>query len=108
MILIDDQHILFIEPKKRPSTEPIVDDLYERMYYAYNNGKDADYRYRGVHRCTGEGCEERSTNTDRILRTGEKTNSLCMHYLAHHRDEVPKPELEKVARLPKTYRPDWP
>ena len=28
-----------------------------------------------------------------------RTNSLAIHYLAHHRDEVPPEELAKVAKL---------
>ena len=36
---------------------------------------------------------------DFILTDGLITNSLCVHYLAWHRDEVPHQELDKVAKL---------
>ena len=40
-----------------------------------------------------------SDNTDYILLNGQQTNSLCIHYLAFHRDEVPAEELAKVTAL---------
>ena len=100
MIRTDNEHILFIEPKGPPAKKAVLDSIYYRMYYAYSAGKDAPYRFRGFHVCTGEGCSQVSSNTDRILATGQKTNSLCHHYLAFHRDEVPEEELEKIKRLP--------
>ena len=40
-----------------------------------------------------------STNCDYILPGGQQANSLCIHYLAFHRDEVPAEELAKVSAL---------
>lgn len=54
--------------------------------------------YKGHHRCTGRGCQARSGNAD-LLIEGLVTNSLAVHYLAHHRGDVPCGELAKVAVL---------
>src|SRR5262249_12137458 len=45
------------------------------------------------HECV---CGARSTNRDYRLPNGEVTNSLCVHYVAHHRSEVP---LDQAARI---------
>jgi len=51
----------------------------------------------GWHDCA---CGVMSSNQDYLLENGQVTNSLCVHYLAWHRDEVPAAELRKVAALP--------
>ena len=48
-------------------------------------------------------CGARSTNVDYLLPSGFITNYLCVHYLAWHRNEIPRSELDKVASLPHTF-----
>lgn len=53
--------------------------------------------YRGFHIC---GCGEMSGNHDIRLPSGHLTNSLAMHYLEFHRDDVPAEEIIKLIELP--------
>lgn len=50
-------------------------------------------QYMGFHTC---GCGASSTAFDYELPNGDQTISLCMHYVAHHRSEVPSEELLRV------------
>ena len=56
-----------------------------------------DSGYRGTHTCS---CGARSDNTDHVIGARFTTNSLAVHYLAHHRAEVPADELADVLSLP--------
>lgn len=53
--------------------------------------------YKGWHECD---CGERSSNQDYLL-PGDKyfTNSLCVHYLEKHYDDISKEELDKLNDL---------
>lgn len=97
MISVDG--ILYIEPRQLPATaEPLIDHLTRKMTAAWRRA-DASSRgpsSRGFHACV---CDAASANYDATLNTGEQTNSLCIHYLAYHRDEVPAGQLAKVAML---------
>ena len=44
-------------------------------------------------------CGASSDNVDHDLPNGVCTNSLCTHYLAHHREAVPVEQLERIARF---------
>lgn len=96
MIVSDDGHILFIEPEKAASKEPVQDKLSAKMREAMKYARRSQ-PYFGVHQCV---CGERSDAFDWILHTGQKTNSLAVHYLEYHRKEVPRSELKKVKNLP--------
>lgn len=89
--------VLFIEPIRLPADEPLIDELTMRMTSALRRARVPDYRYLGIHVCI---CGARSDSTDRILPNGTGTNTLCVHYLAYHRAEVPAAELDAVRRLP--------
>jgi hypothetical protein len=105
--VITDKGLLFIEPRNPASAEPVVDDLTKRMAAALNDGvggtgdTQASFRpgggLRGWHDCVCGAC---SSNQNYLLSDGQVTNSLCVHYLAHHRGEVPESELRKVRSLP--------
>jgi hypothetical protein len=41
-----------------------------------------------------------SDSTSRVLPNGSVTNTLCVHYLAYHRGEVPAAELDTVWQFP--------
>jgi hypothetical protein len=93
----DAEHLLMIHPTRAPSGEPVVDDLTRRMAGALSRA-DRVRPTRGQHRCTGPGCRALSGSSDLGVE-GYVTNSLAVHYLAHHRAEVPCGELAKVATL---------
>jgi hypothetical protein len=88
--------LLFIEPQQPPSDRPVVDDLTRKLAGAYRLSRPADYEFMGDHQCS---CGAFSDSTDHYLPDGSKTNSLCVHYLAYHRQEVPEVELEFVRGL---------
>ena len=93
--MISDTDLLFIEPKLRASRAPIVDDLTRRMAAAFRistiGGEFQDSC--GVHERI---CGALSDNNDHALPNGRMTNSLCVHYVAYHRAEVPQQQLEEV------------
>jgi hypothetical protein len=88
--------LLFIEPRQPPSNWPIVDDLTRQLVTAYRLSQPSHLIYFGFHECS---CGALSDNTDHYLSDGTKTNSLCIHYMAYHRHEVPESALEFVRRL---------
>ncbi len=90
------EDILYINPGPYTPSEPVIDELTRKMAAAYRASESNGMCWRGVHFCR---CGVNSTNTDYILPGGQQTNSLCVHYLAFHRDEVPEAELAKVAAL---------
>lgn len=96
MIIADDNHVLFIEPTGERSVEPVEDDITHAMRKAFKKAK-AWGAWLGVHRCT---CGALSDSSDWLLPNGQLTNSLALHYLRYHRDEVPDSELAKVMALP--------
>ena len=53
-----------------------------------------DEAYRGYHICV---CGAQSKNVDYCLPNGKQTNSLCIHYVAHHRSEIPRSQLASIA-----------
>ncbi len=92
------QGILMIEPTKREiSSVPIIDELTRKMTAAWRNREDSSYAFRGIHECA---CGAWSDNKEHWVGPNRLlTNSLCIHYLAFHREEVPLEELEKVRAL---------
>lgn len=117
----DPRHLLFIEPKTRGSSQPLIDSATRKMVAAYRmsapgtvtpapfrtrpglvrdesgpftSKEDAVLRsFLGIHVCI---CGARSRNYDFFLPNGMLTNSLCVHYLACHRAEVPLDQLATV------------
>ena len=108
--VINEKGLLFIEPRGPKSDKPVVDNLTKRMAAALQRADRGTWRpatggfmrasWRGIHLCTGAYCGEESASQDFQLQDGQVTNSLCVHYLMWHRDEVPESELEKVRQLP--------
>jgi len=89
--------ILFIEPDLPPSPEPVLDRYTRKMAAALRESESVNPT-RGFHICS---CGAPSSNVEHsIPMTPCYTNSLCVHYLAHHREEVPEEELRKVDELP--------
>lgn len=99
--MIDPNGLLMIEPQ-RTSSVPVIDELTRKMVAAWRQRRDSEHGYRGIHVCTGDSCGRTSDNRDHFVCVdGEElvTNSLAVHYIAFHRDDVPQAELDKVARL---------
>jgi hypothetical protein len=94
--MISRHGILYVEPSARISGQPVIDELTRKMAGAFRQAPDNGRSWRGCHICA---CGAVSSNTDYVLPNGEETNSLCVHYLAYHRDELPKEQLAKVAAL---------
>lgn len=89
--------LLFIEPEEQAMEYPLIDDVTLRMVTALRRGKKPGYSYCGFHACI---CGAHSGTTDVILSNAWVTNTLCVHYLAYHRAEVPVRELDAVRSLP--------
>lgn len=91
--------ILMIEPSARTSATPLIDELTRKMTAAWRRRRDSKDGYRGIHMCA---CSRAfSDNKDHWVGNGDGflTNSLCVHYLAFHRDDIPQEELDKVRGL---------
>ena len=52
--------------------------------------------YMGIHLCICGACSEAYNY---LLPNGEITNSLCVHYLAFHREEISEEQLDRVKSL---------
>lgn len=90
-----DNGIMMIEPPTSASPLPVIDELTRKMAAAWRKRKDSEHCYGGAHTCQ---CGAKSDNLDHFIN-GQLTNSLCVHYLAHHRASVPESELAKVRAL---------
>ena len=88
---------LFIQPIRPPTNEPLIDELTMRMTSALRRASWPRYTFCGVHVCM---CGAVSAPKDGVLGNGAVTNTLCVHYLAYHRAEVPIAELDAVPELP--------
>lgn len=99
MIRTDEQALLMIEPVGPISASPVCDDLVDRMQEALHVARKGA-TYRGFHTCV---CGAHSGSTDLFVTTVDGhellTNSLAVHYLMYHRDEVPESEILKVQQL---------
>ena len=103
--MIDNELLLFIEPSQEPSEEPLIDELTRKVAASFRKarkgfmgrqGWDEGICTRGFHLCS---CGAMSSNVNYLLPNGEETNSLCIHYMAMHRAEVPEEQLERVRLL---------
>jgi len=109
--------LLYIEPKN-PRSKRANKDIYTRkMTEALRRPTDVgaltvyfkgyqyeDVRFRSgyaknrTHTCA---CQHGwSSNQDYQLIDGSITNSMAIHYLAYHRDEVPQAALDIIMRFP--------
>lgn len=99
----DPKGLLMIEPTCA-ATVPLIDDMTRRVTALWRArvSPDSCKRYRGMHTCTGAGCRSHSDNLDHAIRVGDshiQTNSLIVHYVACHREDVDDVERAKVERL---------
>jgi hypothetical protein len=89
-------NLLFIEPQGKAAESPFIDDLTRRMTAAYRAAEPGSRMFCGVHTCA---CGAMSAARNYSLPDRRTTNSLCVHYLAHHRPDVPAEQLARVASL---------
>ncbi len=95
--MVTNNGILMIEPSGSPSPTPIIDELTRNMTAIWRKRRDSDYSFRGFHVCN---CGAHSDNKEHWLGVDNLlTNSLCIHYLAFHRKDVPEVEQMKVSAL---------
>jgi hypothetical protein len=84
---------MFIKPKGLDN--PIMDELTRNTIELFEKCiPDHSSATKGVHLCTG--CREMSNNINYTTPKGRVTNSLLVHYVERHRNEIPKEELEKL------------
>lgn len=95
---------MFIEPTKNKSAVPVIDELTKIMTAAFRQAEDDPDKTLGWHECI---CGAKSATHDfRIPDHNLIINSLCIHYLACHREEVPQDQLDLIASL--AYDPEEP
>jgi len=132
--------LLYIHPWNHASFEPALDSYFMKVYYAIRHNKigngtgyDGGYTLgrmtKGVHDCTGENCDYQSSCCELILKANGNavktwkfwrrkrritfiyTNTLALHYLAFHRDEIPQSELDKIDNFlddpPEDFKPSF-
>lgn len=93
--VIDPDGLMMIEPEHPRSLNPVDDELSKlaRAAWAEAVGEpDPGKWWRGTHGCV---CGKSSDNRDYYVR-GLKTNSLLVHYVEYHREDVPQAELRKL------------
>ncbi len=88
--------IMMVEPSALSVVTALIDELTRKMTAAWRQRRDSEDGYRGFHTCA---CGALSDNKDHWVGDGLLTNSLCIHYLAFHRDDIPQEELDKVRAL---------
>ena len=101
MISRSQKDLLFIEPQEKPKP-PLVDELTRKLTAAFRKARKVPSGNKGGVACVG--CWDAGLNffgdsNNYVLPNGLKTNSLAIHYLVYHREEVPQAELDKVNNL---------
>ena len=111
--------LLFIEPSSPPSQEPLIDEVVKKMTTALLEARKAgrigffdfscaegkwwsNAQAPGGHEC--DACKEQgrdisSLNYDFEISGRLYTHSLCLHYLAYHREEVPEWQINRILGL---------
>jgi len=92
--MIKPDGLLMIEPLNKGSENPVIDDLTCKMTYAIRKSNKI-LGFSGEHRCV---CGALNDGFH-YLYGKMLTNSLAVHYMAFHRDEVPQAEIEKVKAI---------
>ena len=91
MIALDDQHFMMIEPLA-PASAPLNDGLTELAKSVFRLAKPGT-AWMGWHTCA---CGAKSDTCDYVMPDGRITNSLMVHYVQCHRQDVPRSELGKL------------
>lgn len=83
--------LMMINPSK-DKEEPVNDKLTKmavKVLDKCTKGED----YEGFYTCF---CGKDSSNTEYFTKSGSKTNSLLVHYVKYHRDEISTKEIKKL------------
>jgi len=98
--------ILFMEPQLQRLNNPILDELTINLATLFVNNVargtigaesfEENIFSLGMHECK---CGRLSQSTDYLLHDGLMTNSLCVHYLAYHRNEISESEINNLTLL---------
>jgi hypothetical protein len=94
MIDLSDKFLLMIQPESFLRRDRVEDAITAMARKVWSQCTPAEEGYRGIHVCR---CGQRSDNRDHFTPMGRTTNSLMVHYVEYHRDEVPESELAKLA-----------
>ncbi len=105
MILKTNLSLLYIEPSENVPAKPLIDIVTRKMVAAlrayvrtgvlHRDGFFAvGHATRGTHfcRCGNAG----SSNKDFELSNGLITNSMCIHYVACHREEIDQSVIDQI------------
>ncbi len=88
--------LLYIRPQTPASHVPLLDKATGRITAAFRKAYRIRWVFGGVHACI---CGATGDGYDFFLPNGILTPSLCIHYIAYHRDTVPLDQLAKVLVL---------
>ena len=106
MIIDSPRTILYIKPQYNPSPKPLIDIFTVKVFNAYMNHIEygcldnnlnfvRSVRTNKFYKC----CSASVLAYDYVLPNGQFINSLCVHYIALHRDEISKNELDKIESI---------
>lgn len=91
--------LFYIRVENAPSPDPLIDAHTRKMAGLLNVARETSQSH-GWFTCQ---CGAISTSADYILPGGFITNSLCVHYLAYHRSEIPREEMNKFSQIPNSH-----
>jgi len=101
--MIDPNGFLMIEPRERP--RGLLLDSMARKVTALLRGAQADRFFMGYHECI---CGARSDSYDwhvTIAARKRRTNSLAIHYVACHRNEIAPEQLREIEAFTRELEP---
>ena len=94
--MISEDRLLFIKPVHRASPTPILDYITRKMAAAFRRASVDTKTYLGWHECV---CGARSAARNYYIPSGQLINSLCVHYVAYHRSEIPAQQFAIIETL---------
>ena len=109
-----DVRILYIRPKMPPSSEPVVDSITKKLLAAIKNYQQIGYVKDGcfIPNLYSFGCYKCTcgkaifASQDFRISDALITNSVAVHYIAYHRNEIPKDELSMIEKLELEIEPE--
>lgn len=97
MEILDNKHIMFIEPKNNKIEDAVNDEITEFAAYLQKNMKSNHDFTKGFHVSS---CKKAFSDsvTYSVPLNGKKvkTHSLLLHYVQYHRSEIPESEINKL------------
>ncbi len=89
--------LCYLHSQEPPSSRPLIDKFTRKATAALRKSKMNPIAFGGFYACP---CgKAHSASTDFILPDGTLTNSLLIHYLAMHREEVDLKDLATIERF---------